>query len=426
MKFPVLKKEIHLRFLGRIAAIFLLSASVISVATLILEYRGLKSSLLRSAVQESSAIAALFEIYYSPDNPTDTTALQMHVATRLERTPFIQADFFNDSRDPLFSTTREGGAPIAEEFVKKMGQADFTATPEGHTLYTNKRIYLRATIPFQQTGTETTAGYMKTIYKVSLDDMRSIFQRVLSTLLIGIGGVLLCSILMYLGMIFMNNRLISNSAELNRANGFLLRALGAALARVDTGDVRHNHRILIYGVRLAEKQGRSRTQIRSLIMGSFLHDIGMLSIDTSTLQKPSGLDEEERKQISQHPRTGGSWLKKIHWLRPGLSIVKSHHEKYDGSGYPVGTSHDKIPFDARIFAIVDAFDALTSDRFYRKQLEVHAALGVLEQGSGVHFDPVILSAFVEIAPPLHTVVSNLELNKLDRELDKVLKKYFKS
>lgn len=426
MIFPVLKKEIHLRFIGRITAIFLLSATIISAGTLFLEYKKLESGLLRAAVQESGALATQFDVYYSPDDPEDIASFQMHVATGLERTSFIQANLFNATRDPLFSITREGGDAISDRFMQKRGSADFTDNPEGHILYANKRMYLRATIPISQAGSDTVIGYIKSIYKVSISEMKIIIHRVLSTLLVGLGGVLLCSILMYPGMIFMNNRLISNAAELNRANGFLIRTLGAALARVDTGDVRHNHRVLIYAVRLAEKQGMSRAQIRALIMGSFLHDIGMLSIDRTILQKPTELAEDEVKLLRQHPGLGTTWMKKIHWLRPARNVVKSHHEKYDGSGYPAGLAHDKIPFQARIFAIVDAFDGLTSDRFYRKRMEVSEAVGVMEQGSGMHFDPVILSTFVEIAPALHSVVATLEVKQLDRELDKVLKKYFRS
>ena len=98
-----------------------------------------------------------------------------------------------------------------------------------------------------------------------------------------------------------------------------------------------------------------------------------------------------------------------------MDIVGSHHEKYDGSGYPAGLSHDKIPLEARIFAIVDAFDAITSQRPYRQPQELERALALLEQDSGSHFDPVLLAPFIEMAPQLHGIVSKLAGKALEKE-----------
>ena len=426
MKFPVLKREIHLRFITRISVIFLLCTVAVTAGTLVLEYRKLGDTLLRAALKESLALSTPFQLSETSHDAAERGSLQMQLGAALEHSSFIQATLFDQTRDQLVSITREGGAPIARKFDSTYGSIEFSDEPAGDTLYTNKRIYSRAVIPIRPVDSDTITGYLSTVSKVSLEDMQAIVQRFIMTTLISVGGVLLCCLLMYPGMIFLVNRIIGNSSELNLASGFLLRTLGSALARVDSGDVRHNHRVLIYAVRLAEQQGLGRAQIRSLIMGAFLHDVGMLSIDGATLAKPGPLDETELKLIRQHPLDGTGRIKKIRWLHPAREVVAAHHEHYDGSGYPSGLAHEKIPFAARIFAIVDAFDSLTSGRPYRGRMEVDEALVVIEQGSGMQFDPVILSAFVEIAPPLHSVLAQMDVKQLDRELDKVLKKYFKS
>jgi len=230
---------------------------------------------------------------------------------------------------------------------------------------------------------------------------------------------------MYPGLIFFHNRLIRSSSDLNLANNFLLKQLGSALAKSDVGVSSHSHRVVIYGIRLAEILKLSRARIRSFVQGVFLHDIGMLELDSSILLKQGPLDKKELSLMHTHVKNGVAQLKRYRWLKDGLEVVRCHHEKYDGSGYPGGLSHDKIPLEARIFAIVDAFDALTSTRPYRQAVELDRALEILEQDSGSHFDPVLLAPFIEIAPQLYGIVSKLEGKALEREVQGVVKKYLK-
>ena len=239
------------------------------------------------------------------------------------------------------------------------------------------------------------------------------------------GAVLLSGVIMYPGLIFFHNRLIRNSSDLNRANNFLLKQLGTALAKSDVGFPRHNYRLLLYGIRLAEKQKLSRSRIRSFVQGIFLHDIGMLELDPKMLLRQGPLDDKEYALVQGHVKTGAVLIKPYRWLSPASELLRCHHEKYDGSGYPNGLSHEKIPLEARIFAIVDAFDALTSPRPYRAPQELNGAIELLEQDSGSHFDPVLLASFIEIAPQLYSIVAKLEGKALEREVSGVLKKYLK-
>jgi HD-GYP domain-containing protein (c-di-GMP phosphodiesterase class II) len=151
----------------------------------------------------------------------------------------------------------------------------------------------------------------------------------------------------------------------------------------------------------------------------------MLDLDISILLKQGPLDKKELSLMQGHVKTGVAQIKRYRWLKDGLDVVRCHHEKYDGSGYPAGLSQDKIPLEARIFAIVDAFDALTSRRPYRQPQELERALIVLEQESGSHFDPVLLAPFIEMAPQLYSIVSKLKGKALEKEVGGVVKKYVK-
>ena len=151
----------------------------------------------------------------------------------------------------------------------------------------------------------------------------------------------------------------------------------------------------------------------------------MLPISAATLHKEGELSKEEIKQVDQHPKEGAELIKKFRWLKNAEKIIRYHHEKYDGTGYPDGVKHEKIPMAARIFSIADTFDALTTPRPYRDPLPLEESLAVLEQETGLQFDPVLLSAFLEIAPHLHATAASSSPRELEKEVDRLLKRYLR-
>jgi HD-GYP domain-containing protein (c-di-GMP phosphodiesterase class II) len=130
--------------------------------------------------------------------------------------------------------------------------------------------------------------------------------------------------------------------------------------------------------------------------GVLLHDIGKMAIPDSILHKPGQLDEEEWTIMRQHPEYARTYLEKVAFLGPALDVPYSHHEHWDGSGYPKGLAGEQIPLSARIFAVVDAWDALTSDRPYRKAWSREKTLAYIQSEAGKHFDVRIVTAFAEI------------------------------
>ncbi|MCX7025100.1 MAG: HD domain-containing protein [Spirochaetes bacterium] len=156
----------------------------------------------------------------------------------------------------------------------------------------------------------------------------------------------------------------------------------------------HTRRVRDITVKLARVMGVPEPDIINIRRGAVLHDIGKMGIPDSILLKPTGLDEHEQGVMMRHPDYAHELLEKIPFLKPALEIPYCHHEKWDGSGYPRGLSGVEIPIAARMFAVVDVYDALTYDRPYHKAWEPAAALDHIEALSGSHFDPDIVQAFL--------------------------------
>ena len=180
----------------------------------------------------------------------------------------------------------------------------------------------------------------------------------------------------------------------------------------------------LYAARLAEKIGLGAEDMRGLIKGSFIHDVGKIGIPDAVLRKPGPLNEEEYRVMQTHVALGVDIVRRAAWLRDSVPVVAAHHEKFGGGGYPQGTRADDIPLVARIFAIADVFDALTSKRPYKNPLGFQETMKILHEGRGVHFDPELLDAFAGIAAELHEKYDGGEEGDLRQELVAMVGRYF--
>ncbi|MEK3883454.1 HD-GYP domain-containing protein [Paenibacillus sp. PL2-23] len=155
----------------------------------------------------------------------------------------------------------------------------------------------------------------------------------------------------------------------------------------------HNYRVALYAVKLGEEMGLPSSQLRAIAQGALVHDIGKLYIPDGILNKPGRLTESERAMMEAHPMTGFDLCKRLGFMTEELAVVRSHHERWNGSGYPDRLHGESIPLVARIAAIADVYDALTSSRSYRAALSHEEAMRILLQESGTHFDPRCISAW---------------------------------
>lgn len=230
--------------------------------------------------------------------------------------------------------------------------------------------------------------------------------------------------LLYPVILRLTNRLVAFSRNLQAANFETLALLGCAVAKRDSDTDEHNYRVTLYALRMGEAIGLDAAGMRALAKGAFLHDVGKIAIRDSILLKPGRLTGEEFEVMKTHVRHGLDVVARSTWLSDAKDVVGCHHEKFDGKGYPNGTSGRDIPLTARIFTVADVFDALTSRRPYKDALSCAEALDVLRRGRSRHFDPEIVDVFTDMAPSLHERYAHRSGRDLSAELIDVAWKYF--
>jgi putative nucleotidyltransferase with HDIG domain len=184
--------------------------------------------------------------------------------------------------------------------------------------------------------------------------------------------------------------------ELERAYQATLEGWVRALDLRDKETEGHTQRVTILTYRLARSMGVSDSDLVHITRGALLHDIGKMAIPDGILLKPGQLTDEERKLIQRHPVYAYEMLSPIDFLLPAIDIPYCHHEKWDGTGYPRGLRQEEIPFAARIFPVIDVWDALTSDRPYRKAMPHDEVRRLIHADSGKHFDPLVVEAFMDL------------------------------
>jgi HD-GYP domain-containing protein (c-di-GMP phosphodiesterase class II) len=175
-----------------------------------------------------------------------------------------------------------------------------------------------------------------------------------------------------------------------------LKVLGAAIDLRDEPTAGHSRRVCSYSLKIARDMSLSDAQLRNIARGAYLHDIGKLGIPDGILLKPGPLTSEEWSVMQKHAQIGFDLVKCIPFLADTAEIILCHHERFDGNGYPRGLRSQAIPLGARIFAVADTLDAITSDRPYRRASSFEGAMETIRQGAGAQFDPEVVTIFLSI------------------------------
>ncbi|MBP1595438.1 MAG: Response regulator [Acidobacteria bacterium] len=195
--------------------------------------------------------------------------------------------------------------------------------------------------------------------------------------------------------------------EIEEGYRFTLEALAAALDAREHETRAHSQRVREYASRLARQLGLAGDDLIHLGRGALLHDVGKIGVPDSILLKPGKLTPDEWVHMKRHPQVGYDILQSIRFLAPAAKIVLAHQERWDGTGYPNCLHGDEIPLGARIFAVVDTLDAMTSDRPYRKALSFQTAWEEVYRCSGSQFDPDVVEAFLNIEPGVWKEIHDL-------------------
>ena len=267
-------------------------------------------------------------------------------------------------------------------------------------------------------------GTLHSFYNAS-EDISNIYKEWLNEIIkIGIVCVLIL-LAIYPIILLLQKDIIHKNQQLSKTNIEILKILGNAIAQRDSDTNTHNYRVTLYSIYLAEKLNMSTLEIKNIIQGAFLHDIGKIGISDNILLKNGKLSEEEFEEMKKHVIKGTDIIKDCKLLEPAKNIILFHHEKYDGTGYFKGLKNNEIPISARIFAISDVFDALTSQRPYKEAFEFEKAKYIMIQESEKHFDPKLLELFFQIIPKFYEEINQNNTEEyLSTLLQKKIYKYY--
>ncbi len=196
-----------------------------------------------------------------------------------------------------------------------------------------------------------------------------------------------------------------SNLEITRAYDAVIELWAFSLEKRENAREGHGKRTMEMTVHLARAMDIGDAQLIHIRRGALLHDIGSIVVPESILNKTGALTEEEQKIIRRHSIEGQNLLQQIDFLAPAMDIPSYHHEHWDGSGYPKGLKGEQIPLPARIFAVVDLWDALTSDRVYRKRWPQDDAIQFIQMNSGIFFDPAVVDVFIRELPRILKLMS---------------------
>lgn len=313
---------------------------------------------------------------------------------------FVVVEIYDRHRNKLAEAT----SPKYEELERELSRHPHHF-PVSEAFYYEKYMIggetvVQVLVPINDVHGQS-GGFFEGVYVVDPLVLRRLQRDMLRTLIAVLAAVLLTTLTLYPVIIALNRDVFRFSREVLRGNLEIVSVLGAAIAKRDSDTSAHNYRVTLYAVRLAEAAGLDARAMHALILGAFLHDVGKIGISDNILLKPGRLTEAEFAEMRGHVMLGLDIIGVSDWLAQAREVVAGHHERYDGSGYPHGLQGEAIPLAARIFALVDVFDALTSRRPYKDPLTPAEALAIIERDAGSHFDPALVPLFAAVIPPLH-------------------------
>lgn len=432
--YPIHKPSVH-RLLAKNLGIAALAISVVwSVVIFIVEYRSIGSLIVDRAQNSAMLLNAQIEHLLDKSGPLDPDEIQSaldRVVSQMRKREIgrFAAIVINDI-DSLelasVSERRYTHAEAVERFMNVSRQRALLPEEDHYeSVSINGAAHVYLALPLRK-GNGDIVAYASGVFTLTGQVFSQIYRQILSAIVLLVAVIALTTVALYPIISRLLEKLVKLSERLLDANLDMIEVLGSAIAKRDSESDLHNYRVAIYSVRIAEAIGRDRKSTRGLIKGAFLHDIGKIGISDNILLKPSRLSEQEFDAIKKHVQNGLDIVAGSEWLSDTATVVGFHHEKYDGSGYSQSISGTDIPLNARIFAIADVFDALTSERPYKKAYSYSRAMKILREGSGTHFDPIVFKAFDEISEHLHTEYAYRDDDKPREDLAMIVNEYFKS
>ncbi len=420
----------------RLAISLLTAAVVLSVAAgaavFVFEYRRTESAIAERAALGSellrARVRALVQQTGAPWQNVAQKALD-DLATVLPRPTFGHLVFvvIRDREGKEVAQLTDDTVPGIKDIIKSFETAGFPVPEAGLRLTKMASVtglpQFEVAAPVEDRTGKRVAS-IHGVFVVSPEAVTRFREAIAGSVGATVLIVILVTVLLYPVIHRLLGQLGALTIHLLDANLETIQLLGSAIAKRDSDTDAHNYRVTIYAVRLAEAVGADAATIRRLIKGAFLHDVGKIGVRDNILLKAGRLTPEEFEEMKKHVQHGLDIVNNCRWLKDASEIVGCHHEKYDGSGYDGGLRGGEIPLNARLFAIADVFDALTSERPYKKPLSYDETMKILSQGAGAHFDPELLEVFRRVAPGLYRALTDRGADPR-REMQEIIRQYFR-
>lgn len=412
--------DIHRKIVKRLLAAWL---GISLAAGLIVFYVGIEridDQLVELAAAESAKLSGnALPLIDRPASERRALDVLLHDFVREN---FIVVELYDRDRRKIAEAVSPRHAAIEDELKRYTHAFPRDDNPHYEKFVIGERTVLRVLLPMKDAA-GAVAGFFEGVFVIDPATLERLRHELIVAMAVVLGAVLLTTLAVYPVIVALNRDVVRYSHDLLQGNIELMEVLGSAIAKRDSDTNIHNYRVTIYAVRLAEAAGVGRAEMRDLIAGAFLHDVGKIGISDNILLKPARLDEEEFRVMKTHVALGVDILAKSAWLQRARDVVEFHHEKYDGGGYLRGLSGEAIPLTARIFAIVDVFDALTSKRPYKEPMPFNDAMAIVRGYAGNHFDPKLVGIFAGIIEPLFHTISEASDREVEATLRALIERY---
>jgi HD-GYP domain-containing protein (c-di-GMP phosphodiesterase class II) len=424
--------SIHRAILSRLIPLWLLLSLLVGAATYWIESGRVNNYVLKQSREATQRFEHASKTY---STDLDSPILKSKLDSLLEHTQFSGIRVYDARQKLRIESWRQPGIaeivktyPFPEKSEIHSGwrqETNYNITPldgmipvlssQPYTQRVNDRFYVQSLLPITAPSGRR-IGYMEGIYQLPPQAAEAIGSTIGDTLIGVLLVIALSTATLYPVIVALNRDSVRLTHNLLTSNIELMRVLGSAIAKRDSDTDSHNYRVTLYAVELAQAMNRPRREIIRLMAGAFLHDIGKIGISDTILLKPGKLSADEFATMKTHVDIGLDILKEVQWLDIARDVVSCHHERFDGMGYPYGKAGLDIPFNARLFAIIDVFDALTSARPYKDALPYEQAMEIMRRESGTHFDPQLFAFFETQALALYARYNQADTTTLRRQM----------
>lgn len=413
--------SIHRTVITRLFLAWLSLSALAGTTVFLIEMQKIDHAIIALAASEAQRFA--------PDG-LDTKGMTSSEQERLRQQAraflgpnFVTLEAYDQQQQQILAMTNPAFVGLEKELPRYSRNFPNDASAHYQRFNIGDETLVQISFPLTRTSGQY-AGHLKAVLIISRDDIARLYANLKRYLVSVLLCVLVTTCLFYPLIISLNRKATRFAEKVIQGNLEIVTVLGAAIAKRDSDTGDHNYRVTLYAIGLAEALGVEKVDMRALIIGAFLHDVGKIGIRDSILLKPTALDTGELAIMRTHVQLGVNIIQTSEWLQTGCDVIQFHHERYDGSGYLKGLRGTEIPLVARIFSIVDSFDALTSRRPYKEAWTSEVALSKLAEDSGSHFDPELVLVFQRIAGELYRQFAHATESELSKALRERVKHHY--